>query len=77
LTVKQGGQTPFSPAKQLILELLKNGAVDSDKLIQEVAKRGICEKTVLYARAELRKAKKIDCDNPNGKGFIWFMVDVP
>lgn len=61
-------------AKQLILELLKNGSVESEKLIQQVMQDGMGEQTVRYARKELREAGKIDCHNPEKQGWIWFIV---
>jgi hypothetical protein len=62
-------------AKKLILNQLKAGPVDSDKLTQQIMAHDISERTVLNARKELRDARKVDCHNPDGKGYRWFFVE--
>ncbi len=67
--------TKKEQAKKLILELLKQGPTESDKLIAAVVANGISEKTIRNARKELRDAKKIDCENLSGDGYEWFLVE--
>jgi RecA-family ATPase len=62
-------------AKGLILDLLNSGSIESDALIQKVMEQGMSERTVLNARTELRDAGKVDCHNPDGKGYRWFIVE--
>ena len=62
-------------AKQLILDRLKQGLCESDKLIEAVVKHGISEYTVRDARKELRSAGKVECENSDGKGYIWFIIE--
>ena len=66
--------TKKEQAKKLILELLKSGPAESDKLITAIVANGISEQTVRYARKELRDAKKVDCHNPDKKVWIWFLL---
>lgn len=67
--------TKKETAKKLILERLKQGPAESDKLIAAVVANGISEYTVRDARKELRNARKVDCDNSDGTGYMWFIVE--
>jgi len=77
--VMQKKKDPAAPskkdrAKAIILEALQSGPVESDELIRIVTDEGISQRTADEARRGLRKAGKVDCDNPKGEGFIWFTV---
>lgn len=62
-------------AKQLILETLKNGPLESNRLIQTIKAHHISEHTLRIARKELRDAGKIDCESPDNKGWRWFLQE--
>jgi len=65
--------TKKEQAKEIILNALQDGDIESDALIQIVTSQGISERTATDARKELRASGKIDTHNPEGKGFKWLL----